>query len=72
MLLKKTNPQVMMTIAFACLALFGALGLPSLTANESDFTKGLVDGARGALMGATVALIYLASRARRQRGNGAQ
>ena len=69
MLLKKANPQSMIHIALVCLALFGVLGLPSLTSGETDFTKGLVDGVRGALMGATAVLIYLSSRARREKGS---
>jgi hypothetical protein len=69
MLLKTTNPRTIFSAAMTCLALFGALGIPSVS---SRFTEGLFDGMRGALLGATVALIYLTFRLKRQQETGAR
>ena len=63
MLLKITNPRSIFRLAAGCLALFGILGMPRVT---SAFGEGVIDGARGALLGAAVALLYLMFRARRK------
>jgi hypothetical protein len=59
MLLKMNSPRTLSRLALGALALFGVLGMlhPS-----SSFGEGLVDGMRGALLGATIALVYLTSR----------
>ena len=67
MLLKVKNPRTIFRLAMVCLALFGALGLPSLA---SRFSEDLLDGMRGALLGATVVLIYLTFRLERRRHAG--
>ena len=67
MLLKVTNPRTIFRIAMICLALFGCLGIPSLA---STFSEDLLDGLRGALLGATVVLIYLTFRLQRKQEDG--
>ena len=58
------NPRTMFRVAMACLALFGLLGFSRLSAM---FNEDLLDGLRGALLGATLALIYLTFRLQRRR-----
>jgi hypothetical protein len=48
--------------------LFGGLGMPSLSSRVSE---DLLDGVRGALLGAAVVLIYLTFRLQRRRRVGA-
>jgi hypothetical protein len=62
------NPRTIFTLALVCLALFGALGIPSLS---SAIGEDLRDGVRGALLGATIVLIYLAFRLQRKREHDA-
>ena len=62
MLLKNTNARTIFRLAMAALALFGVLGMVHLSPTVSE---DLVDGIRGALLGASIALLYLAFRARR-------
>ena len=68
MLLKVRTPRTMFRAAMLSLALCGILGMPSLAAK---FSEDLVDGVRGALLGATVALIYLTFRLQGKREDGA-
>lgn len=68
MLLKVKTPRTIFRVAMVCLALFGGLGIPSLS---SRFSEDLVDGLRGALLGATIVLIYLTFRLRRKREHSA-
>ena len=68
MLLKVRTPRTMFRAAMLSLVLFGCLGLPSLA---SKLDEDLVDGVRGALLGATIALIYLTFRLQRKREDGA-
>ena len=68
MLLKAKTPRTMFRAAMLSLALFGCFGMPSLA---SKLNEDLVDGVRGALLGATVALIYLTFRLQRKRDGGA-
>lgn len=68
MLLRKTSPQTLFRLAMACLALFGILGVPSLKAQLSE---DLLDSLRGALLGANIALVFLAFRLQRQQRGGA-
>ena len=68
MLLKVKSPRTIVRLAMMCLALFGGLGIPSLS---SRFSEDLLDGMRGALLGATVVLIYLTFRLQRRRRFGA-
>ena len=63
MLLKAKNPRTIFRVAFACLALSGVLGIPSVSASLG---VDLVDALRGALLGATVALLYFAFRLQRR------
>ena len=67
MLLKVKSPRTIFRLAMMCLALFGGLGIPSLS---SRFSEDLLDGMR-ALLGATVVLIYLTFRLQRRRRFGA-
>ena len=69
MLLDVKNSRTIFRVAMICLALFGVLGMPRVS---SAFGEGLLDGMRGALLGASVALIYLTFRlrARQRRVNG--
>ena len=62
MLLKTKNPHTIFRLAMASLALFGLLGMVHL---PKTFSEDMVDGMRGVLLGATIALLYLAFRARR-------
>lgn len=62
MLLKATNPRTIFRAAMASLALFGVLGMPSLS---TSLGEDVVDGIRGALLGATIGLLYLAFRHQR-------
>ena len=64
MLLKTTNPRTIFRLAMASLALFGLLGIVHLPAT---FSEDMVDGMRGALLGATIALLYLVFHVRRKR-----
>ena len=57
MLLERNNPRMIFRLAMASLALFGLLGIVHLPAT---FSENMVDGMRGALLGATIALLYLA------------
>ena len=66
MLLEVKNPRTLFRLAMACLALFGGLGMVH---PPSTFSEGVLDGARGALLGATVALIALTFRLQQKRGN---
>lgn len=66
MLLKMKTPLTIFRVAMLCLALFGGLGIPRLS---SAFSEDLLDGMRGALLGATIVLIYLTFRLRRKREN---
>ena len=59
MLLKVKTPRTIFRVAMVCLALFGGLGTPALS---SMFSEDLLDGVRGALLGATIVLIYLTLR----------
>jgi hypothetical protein len=68
MLLKTTNPRTLFRFAMASLALFGVLGMVHLPATVSE---DIVDGTRGALLGATIALLYLAFHLQRKRNVGA-
>lgn len=61
MLLRNTTPQAIFRIAYACLALFGLLGMPSLSSHVGE---DVLDGMRGALIGATIAFMFLGFRAR--------
>jgi hypothetical protein len=67
MLLKTKNPRTIFRLAMASLALFGLLGMLHL---PEGFSEGMVDGMRGALLGATIALLYLAFRLERRRKDG--
>ena len=67
MLLKVKSPRTIFRLAMVCLALFGAFGIPSLA---SKVSADLLDGVRGALLGATVVLIYLTFRLQRRRQVG--
>jgi hypothetical protein len=62
MLLETRNARTIFRLAMACLALFGVLGLVHL---PSTVSEDLVDGMRGALIGASIALIYLSFRLQR-------
>ena len=64
MLLKTTNPRTIFRLAMTSLALFGLLGIVHLPAT---FSEDMVDGMRGALLGATIALLYLTFHLRRKR-----
>ena len=64
MLLKTTNPRTIFRLAMASLALFGVLGIVHLPETVSI---DMVDGMRGALLGASIALLYLAFRLGRTR-----
>lgn len=66
MLLKVKNPRTIFRVAMLCLAVFASLGMPMLA---SRFNEDLLDGLRGALLGATVVLIYLTFRLQRAREN---
>ena len=68
MLLKVKDPRTVFRFAMACLALFGGLGIRPLA---SGFGGDLLDGVRGALLGATVVLVYLTFRLRRNREHDA-
>ena len=57
MLLKTTHPRTIFRLAMASLALFGVLGIVHL---PESFREDVVDGIRGALLGASIALLYLA------------
>jgi hypothetical protein len=63
MLLKMKSSRSIFRIAMTCLAVFGILGIPSLS---STFSEDLLDGVRGALLGATIVLIYLTLRLRKR------
>ena len=63
MLLKIKSPRTIFRLAMMCLALFGILGFPSLA---STFSEDLLDGVRGALLGATIVLVYLTFRLRKR------
>jgi len=67
MLLKVKNPRTIFRAAMLCLALFASLGMPALA---SKFGGDLLDGLRGALLGATIALIHLTFRLQRSRKTG--
>jgi hypothetical protein len=69
MLLRTTHPRSIFRLAAACLALFGLLGIPRVA---SSFGEGLLDGVRGALLGAAVALLYLMFRLQRKLERGAR
>lgn len=63
MLLKQaTNPRNVMRAAMACLALSAAL--PIIARHTPDFWTGAIDGARGTLIGAAIALIAIFFRRR--------
>ena len=64
MLLKTTEPRTLYRLALVSLALFGILGMLH---PRSPFSDGLLDGARGALLGATIGLVYLTSRLERKK-----
>jgi hypothetical protein len=67
MLLKVRSPRIVFRLAMVCLALFGVLGFSRVaSALDDDW----LDGARGALLGATVVLIHLTFRLRRRRDGG--
>lgn len=66
MLVKTTNPRTMFRFAMAFLALFGVLGIVHLPAR---FSEDMVDGVRGAALGASIAILYLALRLERKRKN---
>ena len=59
MLLKTNNPRTIFRLAMASLALFGVLGIVHL---PETFSDDMVDGMRGALLGASIAFLYLAFR----------
>ena len=63
MLMKMKQPRTTFRVAMMFLALFGVLGMPRLA---SALGEDLVDGMRGALLGATIVLIYFTFRLRRQ------
>jgi hypothetical protein len=67
MLLKVKNPRTLFRLAMGCLAIFGLLGM--LHPASSSFNEGVVDGARGALLGAAVALIWLTFRLQHRRSD---
>ena len=64
--LKMKNPRIIFRIAMMCLALFGSFGMVHPTSTVSE---DLLDGARGALLGAAIALLYLAFRLERNLKN---
>jgi multisubunit Na+/H+ antiporter MnhG subunit len=66
MLLETTNSRTIFRLAMASLALFGLLGMVRLPAT---FSEDLVDATRGALLGASIALLYLLFRRRKKREN---
>jgi hypothetical protein len=66
MLLKVKNPRTIFRVAMVCLAAFASLGIPALA---SRLNADVVDGLRGALLGATLVLVYLTFRLRRAREN---
>jgi hypothetical protein len=65
-MLETTNPRTIFRLAMASLALFGILGIVHLPAT---FSEDVVDGTRGALLGTSIALLYLFFRRRRKRNN---
>jgi hypothetical protein len=67
MLLKTTKPRTIFFAATACLAVFGLMGMPSLS---SMFDESLFDGVRGALLGASIGLVYLTFRLKRSETSG--
>jgi hypothetical protein len=69
MLLKVKSPRTIFRAAMVCLALFGVLGFSRLS---SSIDGDLLDGMRGALLGATLVLIHLTFRLRRQREGDAR
>jgi hypothetical protein len=69
MLLKTTNPRTIFRLGMAFLAMFGVLGIVHLPAT---FSEDILDGVRGALLGASIALLYLASRFGRWRKSDAR
>ena len=66
MLLKTKNPRTIFRFAMASLALFGVLGMVHL---PETFNEDLVDAMRGALLGASIAFLYLAFRLERKGKN---
>jgi hypothetical protein len=68
MLMRMKTPRTIFRVAMMCLALFGVLGFPSLS---SSLSEDVMHAVRGALLGASAALIYLTFRLRRTLGNGA-
>ena len=66
MLLKTTNSRTIFRLAMASLALFGVLGM---VRPPTTFSEDVVDGTRGALLGASIALLYLFFRLRQRREN---
>ena len=63
MLLKARNPRTLFRLGLATLALFGILGMIH---PDGRFNEGVVDGVRGALIGASIALLFFAFRAERR------
>ena len=67
MLLKVTNPRTIFRAAMLCLVVFGVLGMPSLSRSLGE---NVVDGVRGALLGAAITLLFLAFRRQRRCEDG--
>ena len=65
MLIHMTHPRTIFQLAMACLAVFGILGFIH---PPSTFSEDMIDATRGALLGATITLLYLRSRIQRNRG----
>ena len=63
MLLTVTHPRTLTRFALIALALFGILGMVDAAGGYREDVR---DGARGALIGASIAFLFLASRARRR------
>jgi hypothetical protein len=64
MLLKVKHPRTIFRLAMGCLLVFSGLGLMN---PASTFSQDVVDGMRGALLGATIVLVYLTFRLKRTR-----
>ena len=64
MLLPVKDPRTLTRFSLIALALFGILGMVDAA---GGFGEGILDGVRGALIGAAIAFLFLASRAHRRR-----
>lgn len=69
MLLNSVRSGILFKVSMVSLILFNAL--PLLRRPFPSLSVDIIDGARGALLGATVALLYLFFRSRRVEQGGA-